>query len=413
GEVPASCWVPVYAVILSAALMYHLTGLTAGTVLKNRRWAFLVSMGSVFLLYTVVPQLANLGLVYFEYLTIWPVLTENMHGFMPATVDSAMRAAKTLAPDEVGFFNLGFPEAVFTIFSQLVLSLTFVVMLWRRWRRTESHLLGKAWATGLCAWIQVVLLGCSQPLISSGLLFLSRRIGARFRFRGDLTRWNPELGEAILMVSIYGTVTLLTVVVLSLLIAPGRDGQERGARRAVKLGRRRSDLLSDESPSLLFVTVMAVTGAAGWTIFAHLLIGSHWFPGQVLPAWTPLVFGLVLLTASLCCVLAYELWGVKGVFLSLVFAGIVPILTGVIMASAASSLSTASVWITGASPLMAPSNAVATVLPDGLGEQHALRLAGPRVFAFWQGLMVIAAMWLFAKHRARHVARFQTAGIAA
>lgn len=405
GAVSAEIWVPVYAVVLTAAVLYHLTGLTAGTVLRNRRWAFLSSMGGVFLLYTVVPQLANLGLVYFEYLTIWPVLTENMHGFLPEATGAAMKAAQSLLPDS-RFFS----EVVFTIFSQLVLCFTFMVMLWRRWRKSESHLLGKAWAAGLCAWIQIVLLGCALPLISSGLIFVSRRITMRFRFRGwNSAGWAPELSEAILMISIYGTVTLLTVLILSLLIAPSHEGQDRGMRRAARLGRSRIPLFADESASLPFVVVMAVAGAVGWTVFAQSVIGSHWFPGQVLPVWTPVVFGLALLTTGACCALLYELRGPKGLFLGIIFAGVVPILAGVVMVAASSDLSTASIWVTGASPLLAPANAVASVLPDGLGDQQAIRLAGPRAFVFWQGLMLIAAVWLFCKHRAECKARYAAA----
>ncbi len=394
GAVPAGNWIPVYAVVLTAAVLYHLTGLTAGTVLRNRRWAFLVSMGAIFLLYTLVPQLANLGLVYFEYLTIWPVLTENMPGFLPADAAAALKAVRSLMPD-VRFFNLGFPEAVFTIFSQLVLCLTFLVMLWRRWRRAESHLLGKAWATGLSVWIQIVLLGCSVPLISSGLLFVSRRISMRFRMPGG----SPDLGEAILMISIYGTVTLLAVILLALLVAPGREAQDRGMRRAARFGRRGVPSFADESSAVRFVIIMAVAGASGWTIFAQRVIGSHWFPGQELPVWTPLVFALVLLTAGLCCTLLYELRGAKGLFLGVIFAGVVPILAGVVMVAASSKLSAASVWITAASPLLTPANAVATVLPDGLGDQQSMRLAGPRAFVFWQGLMLIITLWLLGKHR--------------
>jgi hypothetical protein len=407
GEVPVENWLPVYAVVLTAAVLYHLTGLTAGTVLRNRRWAFLVSMGGVFLLYTVVPQLANLGLVYFEYLTIWPVLTENMHAFLPEAAGRTMRTAQSMMPD-VGFFSLGFqfPEAAFTIFSQLVLILTFLVMLWRRWRRSESHLLGKAWATGLFAWVQIVLLGCSLPLISPGLLFITRRIGMRFNFRGwNMAGWSPDLTEAILMISIYGTVTLLALIMLGLLIAPGRDSQDRGLRRTAKLNRRRIPFFADESPAIPFVIVMAITGAAGWTIFADRVIGSHWFPGQVLPAWTPFLFGLVLLTTGLCCVLIYELRGAKGLFLATIFAGVVPLMAGAVMAAASNDLSTASVWITSASPILAPANAVTAVLPDALGDQHAIRLAAPRAFAFWQGLMLISAVWLLVKHRATRKTR--------
>ncbi|HWB05078.1 MAG TPA: hypothetical protein VG796_18755 [Verrucomicrobiales bacterium] len=407
GGVSAEYWVPVYGVILVAAILYHLTGLTAGTVLRNRRWAFLLSMGTVFLLYTLVPQLANLGLVYFEYLTIWPVLTENMHAFMPKAAGEAIRVANMFLPDD-RFFNLGFPKVVFTVFSQLVLCVTYILMLWRRWRRSESHLMGKAWATGLFIWGQIVLLGCSIPLIEHGLLFMTRRINMRFSLRRlSQEGWSPDLSEAMLMVSIFGTVSLLALFLLGMLIAPSRDDQARGARRAVKLGRRGPSLIADEAPSLLFVTIMALAGGAGWTIFANQLIGSHWFPGQVLPAWTPVAFATVLLTAGLGAVLVYELWGIKGVFLSAVFIGVVPILVGTILAASASQLSTASVWITGASPLMAPSNAVATVLPDGLGIHDPLRLAAPRAFLFWQVVMVFAVIWMFAKHRALHRARYR------
>jgi hypothetical protein len=100
-------------------------------------------------------------------------------------------------------------------------------------------------------------------------------------------------------------------------------------------------------------------------------------------------------------VLAFELWGVKGLFLMATFGGAVPILAGVIIATAAGGMSTVSVWIISASPVMAPSNAVATAISDGIGNLDALRLAGPRAFLFWQGLMVITVLWLFNKHRAR------------
>jgi hypothetical protein len=405
GAVPAANWVPVYAVVLVAAVLYHLTGLTAGTVMRNRRWAFLIAMGSVFLLYTVIPQLAKLGLVYFEYLTIMPVVTENMSGFMPVTAGALFGAAQQMQAN-TRFFGLGFPESVFTIFSQFVLCLTFCVMLWRRWRKAESHLLGKAWATGLGIWIQIVLLGCSLPLISPGLLFISRRLAMSFRgMMGDMTNWQPQLSEAITMIAVYGTVTLLSVIILSVLIAPARERQAVGTRRASRVSSGRIPLFSDESSALVFVLVISVAGAAGWTVFARSLMGSHWFPGQELPAWAPLAFGLVILTASLCCVLLYELRGAKGLFLAGVFVGLVPLLAGCVIGAATGGLSVPAVWVISMSPLIAPANAVITALPDVTGNQTAFQLSGPRAFLFWQSLMVIATVWLWTRHRAERKAR--------
>ena len=164
GEVAASAWVPVYLVLLSSAVLYHLTGLVMGTVVKNRRWAFLSSICLIFLLYTVIPQAAKFGLVYFKYLTLWPVIDENIANLLPREMGGMWRFAKSLEPD-VRFFGLHFSEASFTFFSQSVLILTFVVMLWRRWRRPESHLLGKVWSLGLFVWMQLMLLGNALPLI--------------------------------------------------------------------------------------------------------------------------------------------------------------------------------------------------------------------------------------------------------
>lgn len=400
GAVPASNWVPVYAVVLSAAVLYHLTGLTAGTVLRNRRWAFLVSMGGVFLLYTLIPQLAKLGLVYCEYLTIMPVVTENLSGFLPLSAGAALRTVQEFEAD-VSFFGLDFPEAIFTILSQLVLCLTFIVMLWRRWKKPESHLLGKAWASGLSVWIQIVLLGCALPLISPGLLFISRRFTmGEGRIYRNMGNWEPQLSEATAMIIIYGTVSLLGVILLSLLIAPARDSQITGLRRAQRLSSQRIPRFSDEAPSLPFVCFMSLAAAAGWTLFARGVIESHWFPGQFLPSWTPFVFGLVILTTSVCGALLYELRGAKGIFLALILAGVLPVLIGSVMAAAAREFSVASVWITSASPFMAPANAVTTALPDAIGNHTPMQVAGPRAFIFWQGLMVLAAIWLWRKHRA-------------
>jgi hypothetical protein len=121
-------------------------------------------------LYTIIPQLAKFGLVFFKYLTIYPVFAESLPGMVPVSYGSLLRAWQRLAPT-VRFFGLDFSEIVFTAFSQGGLVLTFIIMLCRKWRRSESHLLGKLWATGFFIWIQFLLLGNALPLIDPGLLF--------------------------------------------------------------------------------------------------------------------------------------------------------------------------------------------------------------------------------------------------
>ncbi|RYD30224.1 MAG: hypothetical protein EOP86_20345, partial [Verrucomicrobiaceae bacterium] len=237
GEIAASTWMPVYAVLISSAVLYHLTGLVAGTVVKNRRWAFLVSIIVIILLYTVIPQAAKFGLVYFKYLTLWPVVDEHMLEFLPRTVRGPANLVNMLTdkPD-ARFFGLNLPEAVFTIFSQAVLSLTFVMILWRRWRKAEAHMLGKIWALGLFAWMQLLLLGNALPLIGSGDLFPARQIARRY---GAQMMAEPQIGEALAMIGLYGLVTMALLMVLILIITPAVDDQVRGLRRARKLGWKR------------------------------------------------------------------------------------------------------------------------------------------------------------------------------
>ena len=91
----------------TSTLIYHFTGLVTGTVVRNRRWAFLISIGLVFCLYTVMPQMAKFGLVFFKYLTITPVFMESLPGILPQTAGSIVATGQKLAP-EVKFFNLEF-----------------------------------------------------------------------------------------------------------------------------------------------------------------------------------------------------------------------------------------------------------------------------------------------------------------
>ena len=48
GQIPLEIFGELYAVVVSTALLYHMTALLAATVMKNRRLAFLGSMGLIF-----------------------------------------------------------------------------------------------------------------------------------------------------------------------------------------------------------------------------------------------------------------------------------------------------------------------------------------------------------------------------
>ncbi|MDB6072066.1 MAG: hypothetical protein JWL81_3237 [Verrucomicrobiales bacterium] len=398
GEVPAVTWMSIYGAFLSSALLYHLTGLVAGTVLKNRRWAFLVSIGVIFLLYTVIPQAAKFGLVYFKYLTLWPVVDENMMDFLPREAGGMMRFARSLQPD-VRFFGLHFSEVTFTLFSQGILILTFFVMVWRRWRRSESHLMGKAWALGLFVWMQLQLLGNALPLIEPGLLFPTRQFrGMMSRVGGD---WAPEAWEAVAMIGVYGLVNVLLLSVLTGIITPTHENQIRGLQRVRKLGWTRVPRFSDEASSIIFVLLMAIAGTVGWGIFSQALISSHWFAGYSLKPYAWGAFALVMLGGGLCRQAVVEGWGSRRYFLMSIFLAILPLMVGGILMPIGPLSRTAAIWVAGISPLSAPAYAAVTLV-QGVDLPVVIERSMPKAFWFWQVIWGLYTLWAIAALRTAH-----------
>lgn len=389
GQVAWNVWLPLYLIVLSSALLYHFTGLLTGTVARNRRWAFLASIGLVFCLYTVIPQMAKFGLVFFKYLTITPVLEESLPGLLPASAGAVVRAGQRLLPT-VKFFNLDFSEAVFTLFSQGGLILTFVVMLCRKWRRAEAHLLGKLWAAGFFIWIQILLLGNALPLIEPGDLFPSRGFNRMVRLLPD---WAPKPGEAVLMSGIYGLATLLLIFVLASIITPSADHQIRGWRRARKQGESSLPRLADATTGFWFVLVMALAGAAGWFLFTRALVESRWFPGHQVAPGVLGYFTAVMVAGGVGFQALLEAKGGRVLGLTAIFVGVVPLMTGAVFSVISDRLIPAAAWLIGISPLSLPFYAAGTLLSLAELPAQAAR-AVPRAFYFWLFVAVLVTLWL-------------------
>jgi hypothetical protein len=394
GQVAWTVWLPLYAVVCSSALLYHFTGLITGTVVRNRRWAFLVSIGLVFCLYTVIPQMAKFGLVFFKYLTVTPVFEESLPGLLPKSASALVQTIQQLAPT-VKFFNLDFSETVFTVFSQGGLILTFIIMLCRKWRRSESHLLGKLWATGFFIWIQVLLLGNALPLIDPGNLFPSR---AFTRLTRVLPDWAPQPAEAVAMSGIYGVVTLLLICVLALIITPSADHQLRGWRRARKQGATSLPRLADAATAFWFVLVMAIAGAMGWFIFTRAIVESRWFTGHLVPLRVLGFFVAVMLAGGVGLQALLEAKGARFVGMTAIFVAVVPIMAGTVLGTISNRLIPLAAWLIGISPVSLPVYASGTLLSLAELPQQAAR-AVPRAFHFWLLVSLLVTAWLVVRLR--------------
>ena len=389
GQVAWTVWLPLYAVVASSALLYHFTGLVTGTVVRNRRWAFLVSIGLVFSLYTVIPQMAKFGLVFFKYLTVTPVFEESLPALLPKAAGDLVNTLQRLAPT-AKFFNLDFSEAVFTVFSQGGLILTFIIMLCRKWRWSESHLLGKLWATGFFIWIQILLLGNALPLIDPGNLFPSQAFARMTRVLPD---WAPQPTEAVAMSGIYGVVTLLLICVLAFIITPSSDHQLRGWRRARKQGATSLPRLADAATAFWFVVLMALAGAVGWFIFTRAIVESRWFPGHLVPLRVLGYFAAVMLAGGVGMQALLEARGARFVGMTAIFVAVVPIMAGTVLGTISNGLIPLASWLIGISPVSLPVYASGTLLSLAELPEQAAR-AVPRAFHFWLFVAVLVAGWL-------------------
>ena len=387
GQVAWNVWLPLYLTVMSSALLYHFTGLLTGTVARNRRWAFLLSIGLVFALYTIIPQVAKFGLVFFKYLTIWPVYDECLPGILPSGASGMVRAALRLSPT-VKFFNLDFSEVVFTAFSQGGLILTFTVMLCRKWRRTEAHLLGKMWAAGFFVWIQILLLGNALPLIKPGSLF---------PWPGDY------LNQAALLSGVYGLVTLLLMIVLATIITPTANHQLCGWRRARKQGKSALPPLADAATGSWFVLVMAVAGAAGWFLFTRALVESPWVPGHQMPLLVLGYFTAVMVAAGLGYQTLLETRGGHVVGLAVIFVGVVPVMVGTVLAGISPNFASAATWLIGISPASMPFYAAGSLLSiEDLPVQVSRTM--PQAFSLWLAVSLVITAWLVASLMAKRKA---------
>lgn len=394
GHVPASAWVPLYWILFTTAVTYHATGLLTGTVVRNRRWAFLISIGMVFSLYTVIPQLAKFGLVFFKYLTITPVFYESLPDLLPERSGAALRIGQNFFPTP-RFFNLGLPEVVFTTISQAGLIGLFVVMLCRKWRQEEAHLLSQFWAVGTFIAVQVVLLGHALPLIDPGDLFPSRN----FRwFTSQAIDWKPDNNEALAMIAVYGLFTTGLACVLAGIITPDRERQLRGWRRAFKNGEDRLPAFGDTDSATLSTAIISLCGGTGWYLFTHALLESRWFPGHHAGLHILIIHCLILfaVTGSLQALLDAQ--GGRAVGMGLLFIGVLPLMAGAIIGSIDNDSLHVGIWIAGVSPLSLPASAPVALLSLADSETMAVRpIQGAARFGWF--VWPLMSLWMIQRSR--------------
>ena len=366
GQIPMVVVAQSYTIFFVSGILYHLTGLLAGTVLKRKLMAGILSMGLVFCINFVLPAiLTRSGYKFLFYTTVWPVL--QLHGSGMILEDregEKFRGREELeafneSSQSVDFFAFEIPTFTFSLVVQGFLVFTVALIIWRKWKGENMHLLGKNFSLIVFAGILVLFLGTSLPLMDSGQIFpsMSTEFGRNYM---RPTGTQATLAEGMGVAAACGAVTLIIANILIQMITPSRDGFIRGLRRADKVGRTRARFGSDPGSALWHTIIIALLGASAWFWFTNNLIESKWYPEKSLPGFAPTVMAAIFVFAAICFCATLQMFGKGILWLGMLFAWIVPLLAAGICFISDQYI--AGIYLTSPSPFGAFFNSLAVLL---------------------------------------------------
>lgn len=331
GKIPLIAIFEIYVTFFVSVILYHLTGLLAGTLLKRRLLAGVLSMGLVFGINFVLPGiLARSGYTFFFYTTVWPVVILHGSGLALENDQSPELLARYENFQSVDFFQFEIPTFVFGLAVQGFLIFTFALILYRRWKGETLHLLSKNFTLIVFSGILVLFLGTSLPLMDSGQIFpsMNTQFGQRY-MRPSGLQATPS--EALGITAACGIITFIIACILIQIITPTRDGFLRGLRRAYKKGQRSPRFGADAQTGLWHTLWIGLLGGLAWYWFTHSLFQTDFFPDRSLPGYASLVMCTICILAAVCFGTTLQLFGKGVLWLAMLFAWIVPLLAAGIL----------------------------------------------------------------------------------
>ena len=372
GDIAWDSLTRFYLILFMAGVLYHLTGMVVGTVARKKFIAGRTAQLMVFLLYVVLPRFAHLGFIFLLYLTVLPAWYEQASPYLPQGAEFA-----NWVPGlgyEVPWFFWEFGPTGFSFFIQGALIFVLMVILARRWRDAQAHLMANHFAVLVFAGIALLLLGNSYPIIESGAIFLT------------MTNFNAQSFTG-LSLALVGVALLSLLMTFISLVTPTRDEARRGFRRAAKLKRSRVAPFSDDVTALWTVGVLLLIAIGTWILYASKLTSSEMIQGKItLYKLWPLAFAASLTLPIVAYHAVLEWLGARAVLLALLLAWIVPAMVAVIcMAANNQTLATYSASLSG---FLMPIYAVVQMV-----EPSPDREMGNTVkHAFWFAMIVYALL---------------------
>ena len=379
GGIPFEAGLKFYSVFATAVVLYHLTALVAGSVVKKKFLAGRISQFLVVLLYLVLPRFAALGFIFLVHLTVLPAWSEQalpyLENFGVARVLSGFGA-------EVPWFKWDFSPTTFSLLVQLAVIGVFTVVLARKWRDPDCHTIGHGFAVVVYGALLALILGNALPLIADGSFFQ----GARQMM--DLSSSDTErrvFGWVVM--TLVGLSFFAGVLLCIHLIVPTRHEALRGFRRAAKLQRARVSPFSDDSSSLGFALLLILFGWCAWSWFSNGILDSSPFEDVGVARGIGLITqGLAFCLPLLAFQLLLETRGWRSGLLWALFLWVVPPLVGIIMVATGrlEALGTYTASLSG------PVLVVYTMVRAAMGVHAPDRDSLPVEEALWIGLAFYA-----------------------
>lgn len=326
GKLPFASFAQVYAVFFSAVLLYHMTGFFAGTVVKRKTLAGVLSQVLILVIYWILPNLSFVGYAVFEHLTLYPVVYQQIGQLIPEMAQNIPKLKDTTAY----FYQWQFNPAPFSMAVQLSLAFLFAVVIHRKWRDPNHHLLGKNFALLTYSAVTLVLLGTTAPLIKSGMIFFSQimlemELGRRF---GN----TAASEEALAATGLFALITSIVGLLIVTIITPSVDSYQKGIRRQNKLQIPFQLPFRDSSTGLWHSITITLIGSIIWCSFTQLVAKSSWISGAhpLSQYIIPMLLGFSL--PIIVCQLIIENNGKRSFFLWIVFTWVLPLFTAIVLA---------------------------------------------------------------------------------
>ncbi|MFT5905078.1 MAG: hypothetical protein ACI9E1_000668 [Cryomorphaceae bacterium] len=378
GQVPMGSVWRVYSVFFVSIILYHLMALVVVHSMKKKRVAGRVIQLLVVVLYLVFPLLSQFGLVFFEYLTVRPILKENMLEYIPKGVNMRRLLDLDGGATTVPFFDQQLNAWSFSMIIMSSLTVSFLLMLCRRWKDVTSHLMSKPFALMFFGFLMFFLIGNTLPIAKEGEMSITKNFieirekslldridrsqgdAARNfwekrlkRFREKTNKTNSVAADAPVAQTVFGSICVLFACLVVYIVTPRNEKYLLGLRRARNLKKKWIPFHWDEAPGMMVTISVMVMLMVSLFYFSTTLYNAPTMPTKIreLIPFIPVVC-LFAAVVVLVFYLVYEAWENKGLFLLLLVIWVLPIMVALVVAVQSNHYPTL-VWVSCVSPIAA------------------------------------------------------------